>query len=63
MEEIYDALLSEADSLTDNTKMRIIHIVAEYDETKLKQGTDGIRIVLNKLPDNIVKKMYSIINE
>lgn len=58
MNAYYDIICSEIIHLTRADKIAILKIIKRNDSVKLHRYPDGTRVILNQVPDNVVKMIY-----
>jgi hypothetical protein len=61
MQVYKEIICAEAVNLSKEDKRAIIRIVKKHDKEKAKRVGGGTRIVLDYLPDNVVKDIYTLI--
>lgn len=54
-------ICNEAMHLAEADYIHILRLIKSYDSTKLKRCSDGTRVNLNTLPENIVDQIYEYI--
>jgi hypothetical protein len=60
--DIYRGIIcDEVIHLTRDDKLIILKILKRHDSGKVKRFPDGTRIILNKVPDDVIKTIYNFI--
>lgn len=52
-------ICSEANNISRDEKIQILSIIKQYNPDKIQRFSDGSRIDLDSLPENIISQIYS----
>jgi hypothetical protein len=55
-------ICSELNQLDKDNKIRILSIIKKYDESKIQKFSDGSRVDLDSLSDEVIELIYSKLN-
>jgi len=61
MNDKYQFICDNVIYLSKDDKLELLKIIKRHDGLLLKKFSDGTRIILNKLPDEVVKSIYNLI--